>query len=51
MKSCKNCDKSIFDKRWGEYKCKEYHITVRELDIAEVCEFYDERKKDGTKTS
>lgn len=46
MKSCKNCDKSIFNERWGEYKCKKYHITVRELDIAEVCEFYDERKKD-----
>lgn len=46
MKSCENCNKSIFNERWGEYKCKEYHIIVRELDFAEVCGAYDERKKE-----
>lgn len=45
MKSCKNCAHSIFDDRWGEWKCKKKCITCP-AEAARTCKFYEKRKEE-----
>lgn len=50
-KSCKNCEHSIYDEVWGEFRCKKYERTVYyPITEAERCMFYErgkEKKVDG----
>ena len=40
MENCANCEHSVFDKLWGEYKCKvfEHRIYIL-LDSSECPEY------------
>lgn len=40
MKHCKDCEHSIFDEQWGQYKCKlKKHVLYNE-ELTANCEFY-----------
>lgn len=45
MKTCKECEHSIFDEIWGEYRCKVHHQTVYKIATAENCEDYEKKKE------
>ena len=46
MDNCTNCENSIFDEFWGEYKCKVLHHRMHILLDSNECKFY---KKDLSK--
>lgn len=46
MAHCKECKNSVFDKVWGEFKCKKYMRRIYNPSYQpEVCPKFDERKK------
>lgn len=48
MYNCKDCAHSIFDEKWGEYKCKKHQRTVYILLDAEECPSYEKEAKPKT---
>lgn len=46
MDNCTNCENSIFDELWGEYKCKVLQHRMHILLDSSECKFY---KKDLSK--
>lgn len=50
MNTCKNCEYSIFDEVWGEYKCKVKNRIIYIPRSEYTCKNWKE-KTDGTKQS
>ena len=44
---CKSCKHSVFDEKWGEYKCKKKQIRIYNAKKYENCEDYERKKKDA----
>lgn len=40
MDNCTTCEHSVFDEKWGEYKCKKYSHRVHILLDADECPGY-----------
>ena len=46
MAHCKECKHSVFDKVWGEFKCKKYMRRIYNPSYQpENCPKFEERKK------
>lgn len=50
MKHCKDCKESIFNQKWGEYRCKKRGATIYDTTHAENCKYYEEVKKNDSKS-
>ena len=50
--NCKTCKHSVFDEKYGEYKCKKLERRIYILLDSSECRFYKKRyeKKEESKT-
>lgn len=48
MDNCKNCEHSVFDELWGEYKCKHFEHRIYILLDASECASYKKEKEKGS---
>lgn len=46
MGNCTNCEHSMFDEVWGEYKCAKRKTIVYILLSSEECSDYEKKKTD-----
>lgn len=46
---CSNCSHSVFDERWGEWKCLMSCLRIYDLSKANFCKYYDKKKKENKK--
>lgn len=44
MKCCKECEHSVYDEKWGEYKCELVQHRVYEPDRYVACRNYRKKK-------
>lgn len=47
--NCANCEHAVFDKVWGEYKCKEFKRRIYILLGSSECPKYTKKKGDNSK--
>lgn len=40
MNNCKTCANAIYDKRYGEYKCKKKKVTIYDVITVVNCKDY-----------
>lgn len=45
VRNCKFCRHAVFDRIWGEYKCKLYQRTVYDADEITDCDDWLRRQK------
>jgi hypothetical protein len=45
MENCKNCEHSVFDEQWGEYKCKVRETRIYILLNSSECTEYGKKKE------
>lgn len=45
MCNCKDCEHSVFDENFGEYKCKVYERTIYILLDKDECKQYKKKTK------
>lgn len=45
MRDCKDCEWSIFDPVWGEYKCEQHEKTIYNTLNQEDCQLFERRLK------
>ncbi len=52
MENCKTCEHSVFDKKYGEYKCNKLERRIYILLESSECRFYKKqtKKKEESKT-
>ena len=44
---CSDCEHTIFDQVWGEYKCKKFKHRIYDIEKVEECEGYEKKKKNN----
>lgn len=45
---CTSCKNGIFDKKWGEWKCRIFEHIIYRPEATEYCGYYKEKKKEKT---
>jgi hypothetical protein len=46
---CNSCIHSVFDEKWGEWKCKKRCVRIYDISTANFCKYYIEKKKENKK--
>lgn len=46
---CSSCIHSVFDEKWGEWKCKKSCTRIYDASKATYCKYYIEKKKEKKK--
>ena len=49
LSNCKDCTHSLFDEKWGEYKCKVGEVRIYDLKKYVTCSFFKSKQNNLSK--